>query len=102
MVTVNGQCKADANTARTVSSLIRLTALQLLVLPRRVAKTVRDRRARLLQRTHLRANHQRKRLHLRSDHSHLGVKRVPEKAGEVNPDGRTKSADLGLYSYVAN
>ena len=102
MVTVNGQCKADANTARTVRSLIRLTALRLLVLPRRGARTVRGKRARLLLRTHLKANHRRKRLHLQSDHNRPGTKRLLAKADEESPDGRTKSAGLGLCLSVPN
>ena len=61
---------------------------------KRGARIVRGKRARLLPRTHLRANRQRKRLHLQKDRSHQELKRVPEKAGETSPGERTKSAGL--------
>ena len=94
MVIVNGQYKVVANTAKTAHCLIRLTALQLLAQAQRGARIVQGKRARLLPRTHLRANHQRKRLHHQSDRSHLELKRVPERAGEASPGERTKSAGL--------
>ena len=96
MVTANGLCKADANSVRTANTLIRLTALLLLVLARRGATAVRGKRVRLPLKSRLEASLRGKSPRLRNDR-HLQGKRSPlVKGNEENLAGKTTSAGLDL------
>ena len=100
MVTANGQCRADANSARTASTLTRLTALLLLALARRGATIVRTDRVRLPLKSHLEVSLRGKSPRLRSDH-HLQGKRSPlAKDNAENLAERTTSAGLDPHLPV--
>ena len=100
MVTANGQCRADANSARTVSTLTRLTALLPLALAKRGATTVRGKRVRLPLRSRLEVSLRGKSPRLRNDH-HLQGRRSPLVKGNAeNLAERTTSAGLDPHLPV--